>query len=145
MTEPRQLVLDVDVGIDDALMMLMLLSEPRVEVVAVGSTHGNCTAADAACNALRVLEVDGRPRIGISDKGIPALHSLINARQEMFDNVYWHHTNRACMAMLLRAIQEGLATGVIGADALTGLDDAQLLALLSTSRMPMIRFHSTCG
>lgn len=56
MTERRQLVLDVDVGIDDALMMLMLLAEPSVEIVAVGSTHGNCTAADAALNALRVLE-----------------------------------------------------------------------------------------
>ena len=32
------------------------------------------------------------------------MHSLMNARQEMFDNVYWHHTNRACMAMLLRAV-----------------------------------------
>jgi purine nucleosidase len=58
-TEQRQLVLDVDVGIDDALMMLMLLSEPAVEIVAVGSTHGNCTAADAAQNALRVLEAVG--------------------------------------------------------------------------------------
>lgn len=59
MTERRQVVLDVDVGIDDALMMLMLLSEPSVEIVAVGSTHGNCTAADAAQNALRVLEACG--------------------------------------------------------------------------------------
>jgi inosine-uridine nucleoside N-ribohydrolase len=58
-TERRHLVLDVDVGIDDALMMLMLLGEPSVEIVAVGSTHGNCTAADAALNALRVLEAVG--------------------------------------------------------------------------------------
>ncbi len=66
MTEPRQLVLDVDVGIDDALMMLMLLSEPTVEIVAVGSTHGNCTAADAACNALRVLEAVGANHVPVA-------------------------------------------------------------------------------
>ena len=42
MTEPRQLVLDVVVGIDDALMMLMHLSEPAVENIAVGSNHGRC-------------------------------------------------------------------------------------------------------
>ncbi|MEZ4505416.1 MAG: nucleoside hydrolase [Thermomicrobiales bacterium] len=59
MSERRHLVLDVDVGIDDALMMLMFLGEPSVEIVAVGSTHGNCTAADAALNALRVLEACG--------------------------------------------------------------------------------------
>ena len=59
MTEPRRLVLDVDVGIDDALMMLYLLSEPEVEIVAIGATHGNCTAADSARNALRTLEAVG--------------------------------------------------------------------------------------
>jgi purine nucleosidase len=65
-TERRQLVLDVDVGIDDALMMLMLLSEPSVEIVAVGSTHGNCTAADAALNALRVLEAVGADKVPVA-------------------------------------------------------------------------------
>ena len=55
----RSVVLDVDVGIDDALMILYLLSEPEVEVVAIGATHGNCTAADSARNALRTLEAVG--------------------------------------------------------------------------------------
>ncbi len=40
------------------------------------------------------------------------MHSLMNARQEMFDNVYWHHTNRACMAMLLRAVQDAIDAGL---------------------------------
>ena len=66
MTERRQLLLDVDVGIDDALMMLMQLSEPAVEIVAVGSTHGNCTAADAALNALRVLEAVGASSVPVA-------------------------------------------------------------------------------
>ena len=51
------------------------------------------------------------PRIAIDEKGVSPLHSLINARQEMFDNVYWHHTNRACMVMLLRAVQDALVAG----------------------------------
>lgn len=66
MTERRHVVLDVDVGIDDALMMLMLLSEPLVEVVAVGSTHGNCTSADASLNALRVLEAVGAGSVPVA-------------------------------------------------------------------------------
>jgi purine nucleosidase len=59
MSEFRSVVLDVDVGIDDALMILYLLSEPEVEIVAIGATHGNCTAADSARNALRTLEAVG--------------------------------------------------------------------------------------
>ena len=55
----RSLLLDVDVGIDDAVMMLYLAAEPGVEIVAVGRCHGNCSAALSAANALRVLEVVG--------------------------------------------------------------------------------------
>ena len=89
-------------------------------------------------DSLRIAEVgeERQPRIVVSEKGVSPLHSLINARQEMFDNVYWHHTNRACMAMLLRAVQDGLIAGTISADELTRHDDASLLALLSQPEMP---------
>jgi HD superfamily phosphohydrolase len=86
--------------------------------------------------ALEIHEVDGRRRVTVGEKGISPTHSLITARQEMFDNVYWHHTNRACMAMLLRAIQEALIAGAIGAGDLTGHDDASLLNLLQADDMP---------
>lgn len=88
-------------------------------------------------DALRVIEVDGVQRIGIDDKGVSPLHSLINARQEMFDNVYWHHTNRACMAMLLRAVQEAVLAGLPPQD-LTQHTDASLVALLSGAEMPAV-------
>jgi HD superfamily phosphohydrolase len=86
-------------------------------------------------DALRVLEVDGERRIGIDEKGVSPLHSLINARQEMFDNVYWHHTNRACMAMLLRAVQEAVLAG-LPAEELTQHTDTSLLAALSRADLP---------
>ena len=76
-------------------------------------------------------------RLGVSDKGISPLNSLLHARQEMFDNVYWHHTNRAMMAMLLRAVQEALLAGQLTPDELPGHDDASLLALLAAERMPV--------
>jgi HD superfamily phosphohydrolase len=86
-------------------------------------------------NAYR-LTSDASPRIVVGAKGVSPLHSLINARQEMFDNVYWHHTNRACMAMLLRAVQEALLAGAITPEELTDHDDASLLALLCREQMP---------
>lgn len=87
--------------------------------------------------ALKVADVDGQARIVISEKGVSPLHSLINARQEMFDNVYWHHTNRACMVMLLRAVQEALLAGSLTPEALTLHDDASLVSVLSRSDMPV--------
>jgi hypothetical protein len=86
--------------------------------------------------ALRVLRTPSGPRLGVSDKGISPLNSLLHARQEMFDNVYWHHTNRAMMAMLLRAVQEALETRALTPTELRGHDDASLLALLADQRMP---------
>jgi uncharacterized protein len=62
--------------------------------------------------ALVDIEVSGSRVLGIDHKGISPMHSLMNARQEMFDNVYWHHTNRACMAMLLRAVQDAIDGGL---------------------------------
>ncbi len=86
-------------------------------------------------DSLRIIEIDDQQRIGIDDKGISPLHSLINARQEMFDNVYWHHTNRACMAMLLRAVQEAVISGM-PVDDLTHHNDATLMAALSGPDAP---------
>lgn len=86
--------------------------------------------------SLHVLETPVGPRLGVSDKGISPLNSLLHARQEMFDNVYWHHTNRAMMAMLLRAVQEALLSGDVTPEELPGHDDATLLALLAGERMP---------
>lgn len=87
-------------------------------------------------DALRVAEVEGRRQIVVGEKGVSPLHSLINARQEMFDNVYWHHTNRACMVMLLRAVQEAIILGSITAEELTHLDDVSLIQRFREADMP---------
>ncbi len=87
--------------------------------------------------ALRIHpNVHGTRRIVVTHKGISPLHSLLHARQEMFDNIYWHHTSRAMQIMLLRAVQEALLAGVLQAGQLAGLDDASLLALLTSASMP---------
>jgi uncharacterized protein len=87
--------------------------------------------------ALRVHpNVKGQRRIVVTHKGISPLHSLLHARQEMFDNIYWHHTSRALQMMLMRAVQESLLSGALQAERLVGLDDASLLVLLSDAAMP---------
>lgn len=92
----------------------------------------------AALAVAPVLSVPAllEPRIAVGEKGISALHSLINARQAMFDNVYWHHTNRACISMLLRAIQDALVVDAIDRDILPLQDDRSLLDMLASAVMP---------
>ncbi len=80
--------------------------------------------------------VNGQRRLVVTHKGISPLHSLLHARQEMFDNIYWHHTSRALQVMLMRAVHEALLAGSLQAEQLVGLDDASLLTLLAEERMP---------
>src|SRR5579883_405026 len=88
-------------------------------------------------SALRIHpNVNGQRRLVVTHKGISPLYSLIHARQEMYDNIYWHHTSRAMQMMLMRAVQESLEAGTLQAAQLVGLDDASLLALLAQENMP---------
>ena len=80
--------------------------------------------------------VQGQRRVVVTHKGISPLHSLLHARQEMFDNIYWHHTSRAFQVMLMRAVQEALLYGALQPEHLVGLDDASLLSLLAGEHMP---------
>jgi HD superfamily phosphohydrolase len=80
--------------------------------------------------------VHNRQRIVVTQKGISPLHSLLHARQEMFDNIYWHHTARALQVMLMRAVHEAILSGALQVEQLMGLDDASLLSLLATTHMP---------
>jgi HD superfamily phosphohydrolase len=75
--------------------------------------------------------------IVVTHKGISPLHSLLHARQEMYDNIYWHHTSRSLQVMLLRAVFDALNEHAITAEQLTGLSDAALLGLLSAANMPL--------
>src|SRR5438128_5333148 len=72
--------------------------------------------------------VHDQPGIVVTHKGISPLHSLLHARQEMFDNIYWHHTSRSFQAMLIRGVQDALQAGAMPTSQLAGLHDASLLA-----------------
>ena len=81
--------------------------------------------------------VHNQQRIVVTHKGISPLHSLLHARQEMFDNIYWHHTARALQVMLMRAVHEAMLCGALQVEQLVGLDDASLLSLLKETQMPI--------
>ncbi len=56
----RKIIIDTDVGSDDAVALIMALKEPGVEVLAITTVAGNVPVELAARNALATVETVGR-------------------------------------------------------------------------------------
>ena len=69
----------------------------------------------------------GRRVIGVLEKGLSALESLLFAKYQMYRNVYWHHAVRSATAMYKRLVDGALAAGDVDARALSAFDDEGLL------------------
>ena len=61
----KPVILDVDPGVDDALAILMALHSPELELIGLTTTSGNVALDPATENALKVLELAGRPDIPV--------------------------------------------------------------------------------
>lgn len=60
MGSTQHIIVDTDGGIDDALALIHVVRSPSVDLVAVGSVHGNVTTEAVAQNSLRELGTSGR-------------------------------------------------------------------------------------
>jgi uncharacterized protein len=75
---------------------------------------------------------EGGPReIGVHEKGVAALESLLFAKYQMFRNVYWHHAVRAATVLYKRIVFDALESGLLVAEELVGKTDEALLFLLA--------------
>jgi inosine-uridine nucleoside N-ribohydrolase len=62
---PIPIILDCDPGHDDAIALLLALASPEVELIGVTTVAGNQTVDKTTRNALRILELAGRPDIPV--------------------------------------------------------------------------------
>jgi uncharacterized protein len=69
----------------------------------------------------------GRRAIGLVEKGLSALESLLFAKYQMYRNVYWHHAVRGATAMYKRLVADAINAGSLDAKALAGFTDEGLL------------------
>jgi len=69
----------------------------------------------------------GALTVGISEKGLSALESLLFAKYQMYRNVYWHHAVRSATAMYKRLVDGALRAGSLDAATLAGFTDEGLL------------------
>ena len=63
---PRRIIIDTDPGVDDALAIFLALKSPEVQVEAITPVAGNVPLDLTLPNALRLLEIAGRPDIPVA-------------------------------------------------------------------------------
>ena len=72
---PTKIILDMDVGVDDSLAILLALRSPELEILGITAVAGNAPLENTANNTLRVLEAAGRTDIPVA-RGRPSLSSV---------------------------------------------------------------------
>jgi uncharacterized protein len=113
----------------------------RRDAFMCGVSYGEIDV-DRLMNSMLLLEEPetGRWAVGLVEKGLSALESLLFAKYQMYRNVYWHHAVRSATAMYKRLVDAALSAGSLGAQTLASLTDEGLLHRLEqNSPSPLLR------
>lgn len=84
---------------------------------------------DRLTNSMLILDdpETGDPVMGVLEKGLSALESLLFAKYQMYRNVYWHHAVRSATAMYKRMVDDALRAGALDSALLPSFTDEGLL------------------
>lgn len=86
---------------------------------------------DRLLSSLTLVEVEpGRYEVGVQEKGVSALESLLFAKYQMYRNVYWHHAVRSATCMFKRAVRAAVRRGSVTAQIIASATDDGLMELL---------------
>jgi len=88
---------------------------------------------DRLLASITLCAIDGRLVMGIHEKGISALESLLFAKYQMYRNVYWHHAVRAATCMFKRAVRGAVARGILSQETIAQASDGALMERLLAS------------
>jgi HD superfamily phosphohydrolase len=72
----------------------------------------------------------GRRSLGVREKALSALESLLFAKYQMYRNVYWHHAVRSATAMYKRLVEDAVRTEVVDVQSLARHTDEGLMHTL---------------
>jgi hypothetical protein len=105
------------------------------DAVMCGVPYGEIDV-DRLLNSLVVVTLpDAGAAIGVHEKGLSALESLLFAKYQMYRNVYWHHAVRSATAMYKRLVAVAIDTGAVPADTVARFTDEGLLVHLDTPHL----------
>ena len=79
------------------------------------------------------------PTVGISEKGLSALESLLFAKYQMYRNVYWHHAVRSATCMFKRAVRQAVAAGALKPDEVSDATDDVVMEQLTRNGSELAR------
>jgi HD superfamily phosphohydrolase len=79
----------------------------------------------------------GRIEVGVQEKGVSALESLLFAKYQMYRNVYWHHAVRSATCMFKRSVRRAVARGVLTTQAIAEATDDGLMEILIREGEPL--------
>jgi HD superfamily phosphohydrolase len=95
---------------------------------------------DRLLAAITVVDGVDRCEMGVHEKGVSALESLLFAKYQMYRNVYWHHAVRSATCMFKRAARAAVLAGVLEMHDVAGLtDDAFMEILMQHDPMGLAR------
>jgi HD superfamily phosphohydrolase len=69
----------------------------------------------------------GAFEVGVQEKAVSALESLLFSKYQMFRNVYWHHAVRSATALYRRIVDDSVRLGLLSSAELIGPTDEDLL------------------
>lgn len=72
----------------------------------------------------------GRYEVGVHEKAVASLESLLFAKYQMFRNVYWHHGVRAATALYKRIVEEAVRLALVTPEELVGPTDEEMLHVI---------------
>ena len=85
---------------------------------------------DRLLSSLTLVETELGPEVGVHEKGVSALESLLFAKYQMYRNVYWHHAVRSATCMFKRAVRQTVAGGHLTPEWIAAATDGALVERL---------------
>lgn len=61
----KKMILDLDVGVDDAMAIAYALGSPEIDLIGITATYGNVLTEQSARNALALLDLLGHPEVPV--------------------------------------------------------------------------------
>ena len=102
-----------------------------------GVPYGTVDVDRLLASLCLVTDGAGHRAVGVHEKGVSALESLLFAKYQMYRNVYWHHAVRSATCMFKRAVQTAVASGQLDPDSVADATDGSLTTAMQA--------HDTTG
>lgn len=88
---------------------------------------------DRLLHSMTLVTYRGQLTLGVHEKGLSALESLMFAKYQMYRNVYWHHAVRSATVMFKRLVRDVMTTAELAPSWIARTTDESLMERLKGS------------